>query len=76
MLKKILNLEGVQKVEKQQQVHITGGGRGDGGFEEVCAYDNVSAVNNGCPAQNTDLSWGMPTCIYVCVSGRWVRQPF
>ncbi|WP_306350507.1 hypothetical protein [Flavobacterium sp. '19STA2R22 D10 B1'] len=72
MLKKILNLEGVKKVEKQQLVMIIGGGREDG-FTPDCFYDNSSALSNGCKAQPTNPSW-VSSCTYVCVNGHWVKS--
>lgn len=73
MLKDILNLNGVQKLDKQQQKEIAGGDLGP--ILERCSYDNQSAALYGCPVQPNDGSWQQATCHYVCVpGGRWVRQ--
>lgn len=75
MLKDILNLNGVEKLDKQQKKDISGGAGGLGPILQNCAYDNYSAALYGCPVQPNSPVLQQPTCYYVCVpGGRWVRQ--
>lgn len=74
MLKNILDLEGVTVLSKEQQKNINGAGPGDDPLIPIerCGY--IIDGNTTCKIPPNDGSWVQPTCYYVCVNGRWVRQ--
>ncbi|CAM4142084.1 MULTISPECIES: hypothetical protein [Flavobacterium] len=75
MLNKISELSGVKVLDKSKQKNILGG---DPIFipAKRCAYDNYSALIEGCAVQPPDNSTQLPTCIYICENGRWVKHPY